>query len=191
MAKSTLNFSGDNKGNSFFFLLVELYAQNCVMSEMLAKIYAESSNQDFAKVNFQTWKHNIKAGWEWDTDRFGINFFAHPYSGTISFNMARSNGYNYWQSFPYALGGSLMWEYFGENTLPSYNDVINTPVNGAFLGEILYRISSNILDDRTRGMDRVLREIAAGIIDPGRGINRLLQGKTFRKTNKEIYQKEA
>jgi hypothetical protein len=41
-----------------------------------------------------------------------------------------------------------MWEYFGENTRPSFNDVINTPVNGAFFGEILYRLSSNILDDR-------------------------------------------
>jgi hypothetical protein len=84
----------------------------------------------------------------------------------------------------------LLWEYFGENTRPSYNDVINTPINGAFLGEVLYRLSSNILDDRTRGANRVFREIAAGLIDPMRGFNRLLQGKTFRHTNLEVYQKE-
>jgi len=69
-------------------------------------------------------------------------------------------------------------------------DIINTPVNGAFLGEILYRLSSNILDDRTRGANRVFREIAAGLVDPMRGINRLIQGKSFRRTNKEVYEKE-
>jgi hypothetical protein len=141
-------------------------------------------------VGFKSWGHNIKTGWEWDTDRFGINFIGHPYSGTLTFNAARSNGYTFWQSFPFAVGGSLMWEYLGENTLPSYNDIINTPVNGAFLGEIFYRISSNILDDRTRGTQRFFRELAAGLIDPARGFNRLLQGKSFRHTNKEVYQKE-
>ena len=142
------------------------------------------------EVGYSSWKYNIKMGWEWDTDRFGINFVGHPYSGTLTFNSARSNGYNYWQSFPFAVGGSLLWEYFGENTRPSYNDIINTPVSGAFLGEILYRISSNILDDRSRGGQRFVRELAAGIIDPARGFSRLVQGKTFRKTDKEVYQKE-
>ncbi|MDP9047302.1 MAG: DUF3943 domain-containing protein [Bacteroidota bacterium] len=79
---------------------------------------------------------------------------------------------------------------FGENTRPSYNDVINTPINGAFLGEIFYRVSSNILDDRATGGNRVFREIAAGLVDPVRGFNRLLQGKTFRHTTTEVYQKE-
>jgi hypothetical protein len=147
-------------------------------------------NADYARTGFATWKYNLVEEWEWDHDRFGINFIGHPYSGTLSFNAARSQGYNYFQSFPFALGGSLLWEYFGENTRPSYNDVINTPINGAFLGEVLYRLSSNILDDRTRGANRVFREIAAGLIDPMRGFNRLLQGKTFRHTNLEVYQKE-
>jgi len=146
-------------------------------------------NADYARIGFTTWKYNINKGWEWDKDRFGVNFLGHPYSGTLSFNAARSSGYSYFQSFPFSVAGSLMWEYFGENTRPSYNDIINTPVNGACLGEILYRLSSNLLDDRTRGTERVFREIAAGLIDPMRGFNRLLQGKTFRHTNKEVYAK--
>ncbi len=97
------------------------------------------------------------------------------YSGTLSYNAGRANGYNYYQSFAFAIGGSLMWEYFGENTRPSYNDIINTPIDGAFLGEVLCRLSSNILDDRTRGTERVFREIAGGLINPIRGFNRLLQ----------------
>jgi hypothetical protein len=147
-------------------------------------------NADYARTGIKTWNTNLTQGWEWDTDRFGVNFIGHPYSGTLSYNAGRSNGYNYYQSFCFAVGGSLMWEYFGENTKPSYNDIIYTPINGSFIGELLYRFSSNILDDRTRGGERVLREIAAGLVDPMRGVNRLIQGKSFRRTNKEVYEKE-
>ncbi|MDB5132837.1 MAG: hypothetical protein JWR02_2586 [Mucilaginibacter sp.] len=147
-------------------------------------------NADFSHIGPSTWKYNLNKGWEWDSDRFGINFVGHPYSGSMTYNAARSQGYNYWQSIPFAVGGSLMWEYFGENTRPSYNDIINTPINGAFLGEIFYRVSSNILDDRATGGNRVFREIAAGLVDPVRGLNRLLQGKSFRHTTTEVYQKE-
>ena len=147
-------------------------------------------NADYARIGFKSWNVNVSQGWEWDNDRFGVNFIGHPYSGTLSYNAGRSNGYNYYQSFCFALGGSLLWEYFGENTRPSYNDIIYTPINGTFFGEILYRLSSNILDDRTRGAERVFREIGAAIVDPMRGFNRLIQGKSFRRTNKEVYEKE-
>ncbi|HEY9000935.1 MAG TPA: DUF3943 domain-containing protein [Mucilaginibacter sp.] len=147
-------------------------------------------NEPYSRISLSTWKYNIQKGWEWDDDRFGINFVGHPYSGSLYFNAARSQGYNYLQSFPYAVAGSLMWEYFGENTRPSYNDVINTPVNGAFLGEVFYRVSSNILDDRVSGGNRAFREIVAGLIDPVRGLNRLLEGKSFRHTRTQVYQQE-
>jgi hypothetical protein len=145
---------------------------------------------DWAKVSPSDWKNNFKKGPEWDTDGFGINFIGHPHTGNFYFNTARSNGYSYWSSLPFAVEGSLLWEYFGENTRPSYNDLINTPISGAFLGEIFYRLSSNVLDDRTRGGQRVFREIVAGIINPTRAFSRLTSGKMFRVTNKEIYQKE-
>ncbi|GGK78568.1 hypothetical protein GCM10011405_28040 [Rufibacter glacialis] len=145
---------------------------------------------DYGYVSVDSWKRNLRSEPEWDTDEFGINFIGHPYQGTLYFNAARSQGYNYWQSLPFAVGGSLTWEYFGENTLPSYNDMIYTPLNGAALGEILYRLSSNILDDRTTGRERAVREVAAGLVNPVRGLNRLLQGKTFQVTNREVYEKE-
>ncbi len=147
--------------------------------------------KDYAiQVGLNSWKYNLKTGWDWDNNRFGTSFLIRPYSGSVFFNSARANGFNYWQSFSFAVGGTVVWEYFGANTLPSYNNMINTPVNGSFLGEITYRIGSNILDDRARGMQRVFRELAAAIINPVRGLNRLLQRKTFRKINREIYQKE-
>jgi hypothetical protein len=147
-------------------------------------------NYEWARISPSTWKYNIRKGWEWDNDRFGINFIGHPYSGSYYFNIARSNGYNFWQSFPFAVEGSLIWEYFGENTRPSINDIINTPISGAFLGEVMYRVSSNILDDRTSGGQRFFRELLAAIVDPPRALNRLTQGKMFRVTPTEVYQKE-
>ncbi len=145
---------------------------------------------DWPASSISDWKRNLKSGWEWDSDKFGINFIGHPHSGNYYFNVARSNGYSFWGSLPFAIEGSLVWEYFGENTRPSINDMINTPISGMLLGEILYRVSSNILDDRTRGAERVWREIFAGIINPSRALNRLTQGKMFRVTPKEVYQKE-
>ena len=135
-------------------------------------------------ISTKTWKYNLKHGWVWDDDHFGTNFIGHPHSGNIYFNVARSNGYSFWASLPFAIEGSLMWEYFGENTQPSKNDIVNTPISGMFLGEVLYRISSNILDDRARGINRFWRELIAGILDPPRALNRLTQGKMFRVTNK-------
>ena len=81
-------------------------------------------NESFSHIGPATWKYNLRKGWQWDDDRFGVNFVAHPYSGSLYFNAARSQGYNYVQSLPYTAAGSLMWEYFGENTRPSYNDII-------------------------------------------------------------------
>ncbi len=145
---------------------------------------------DYARVGFQSWNHNLKTGWEWDVDRFGMNFFFHPYSGAGYFNSALSSGYSYYQAIPFAIGGSLMYEYFGETTLPAINDVINTPISGAFFGEILYRLSSNILDDRATGKRRFFRELAAAAINPTRAFFRLTSGRVSRRTSKEIYQKE-
>ena len=147
-------------------------------------------NYEFSRVGFNSWNHNMKAGWEWDVDRFGMNYFFHPFSGGMYFNAARANGYNFFESVPFAFLGSLEWEYFGENTRPSYNDFINTPINGAFLGEIFYRLGSNILDDRTTGIDRFLREMAVAVITPTRFFSRLLHGALTRITPGEVYQKE-
>jgi hypothetical protein len=145
---------------------------------------------DWASSGPKDWKNNFKRGPEWDSDGFGINFIGHPHTGSFYFNTARTSGYSYWGSLPFAIEGSVVWEFLGENTRPSYNDMINTPLSGAFLGEVFYRLSSNILDDRTRGAERVWREILAGIVNPTRALNRLTQGKMFRVTTKEVYQKE-
>jgi hypothetical protein len=181
-----------NRKYSILIPFTEVIGDNVILSLIDSRIL----NLQFSKVDIASWQRNLNAGppwgpgWEWDQDRFGNNFLSHPIMGNFYFNNARCNGYNFWASAPFALVGSYMWKIFGENGTPEREDIVNTTADGILLGEILYRISSNILDDRTYGTNRFFRELLAGIIDPTRGINRLLQGKTFRHTNKEIYQKE-
>jgi hypothetical protein len=147
-------------------------------------------NASYSHISLTTWKNNLKYGWVWDNDRFAMNFYFHPMGGGYFYNCGRSSGYNFYESTIFAAGGSLMWEYFGENTSPSLDDIINTTGNSMIFGEALYRLSSYILDDRTTGVERVFREIFAGLINPARGLNRLIQGKSFRITAKEVSQKE-
>ena len=136
--------------------------------------------EDFAYIDMHTIRENFKSGFVWDNDNLDTNMFFHPYHGNLYFNAARSNGYNYWQSGLFALGGSAMWEFFMENEYPSTNDIIATPIGGMALGETLYRTSDLILDDRAVGAERWGREIAAFIVSPMRGLTRIIHGDAWR-----------
>ena len=137
-------------------------------------------NEDFARINGHTIKQNFKTGPVWDTDKFSTNLVAHPYHGSLYYNTARSNGLSFWQSMPFAAGGSLMWEFFMETEPPSINDMLATTMGGIELGEITFRLSDLFIDNRSRGAERVGRELLAGLISPMRGINRLLTGEAWR-----------
>lgn len=135
---------------------------------------------DWAYISFNTIKENFKHGFKWDNDNLGTNTFLHPYNGNLFFNAARSNGFNFWQSGLFALGGSAMWELFMECEYPSTNDIIATPIGGMAIGEVLYRASDAVLDDRLTGGARFEREAAAFILSPMRGINRLITGEAWK-----------
>ena len=134
----------------------------------------------FAYISWETIKENFKHGFEWDNDHLSTNMFAHPYNGSLFYNAGRSNGYNYWQSSLFAIGGSAMWEMFMEKEYPSTNDIIATPIGGAAIGEVLYRTSDLIIDDRATGAERFGREIAGFIISPMRGFTRLVTGRAWQ-----------
>ncbi|HEV7367131.1 MAG TPA: DUF3943 domain-containing protein [Gemmatimonadales bacterium] len=135
---------------------------------------------EWSNISPRTWADNLKFPWQWDNNKFNNNQFAHPYHGSLYFNTGRSNGYNFWQSAPWAFGGSLMWELFGEVWAPAPNDLANTTLGGITLGEMLFRFSSLTLDNQATGSNRVVREIGAGLINPVRGFNRLVRGETGR-----------
>lgn len=137
----------------------------------------------YAYISFETIKENFKHGFEWDNDHLNTNMFAHPYNGSLFFNAGRSNGFNFWQSELFAISGSAMWELFMECEYPSTNDIIATPVGGAALGEVFYRTSDMILDNRTAGGERLGREVASFIISPMRGITRIITGEAWKKSH--------
>lgn len=135
----------------------------------------------YAYISWETIKENFKHGFEWDNDHLNTNMFAHPYNGSIFYNAGRSNGFNYWQSELFAIGGSAMWELFMEREYPSTNDIIATPIGGAALGEVFYRASDLVLNDRATGGERLGREVAAFVLDPMRGITRIVSGQAWKK----------
>lgn len=135
---------------------------------------------DYAYISLHSIKENFKHGFIWDNDHMGTNMFLHPYNGSLFFNAARSNGFNYWKSGLFALGGSAMWELFMEREYPSTNDIIATPIGGMAIGEVCYRMSDIVLDDRATGSERGLREAAAFVISPMRGLTRIINGDAWR-----------
>lgn len=147
------------------------------------------TNRNWPNINLNSVKRNFQTGFKWDPDGYIGNQFAHPYHGGMYFSAARANGLGFWESAPYALGGSLMWEYFMESVPPSYNDIVNTPVTGILLGEISFRVSNLILDESTNGFERLFRESGAFVINPMHGLNRLIKGDTW-KNGKSFKQKE-
>ncbi len=144
------------------------------------------TKEGWANISIESAKNNLKYGFTWDNDGFAMNQFYHPYHGASYFNSARSNGLSFWESAPYTLGGSLMWEYFMEIERPSYNDLINTTVSGITLGEITYRVSNLIIDESTTGLNRTVRELTAFLINPMHGFNRLIRGRIWKKGSKPI-----
>ena len=137
----------------------------------------------WANISLRTIQKNFETGPVWDNDYFMMNCIAHPFHGSMYFNFARSSGLSFWESVPLALGGSSMWEAFMEKDPPSFNDLIFTTVGGTYLGETLFRISSRILDNRARGLERAGRELLSFVLNPAGGLTRLLSGQMFRYQN--------
>jgi hypothetical protein len=128
------------------------------------------------RIGFNSWRENLANGFEWDDNNFTTNQFAHPYHGSLYFNAARANGYDFWESIPWTFMGSWTWEYLFEVHHPSMNDWIATSVGGFTLGEMLHRLSMTVRDNTARGSARNLREVGGMVINPMGGLNRIFNG---------------
>jgi hypothetical protein len=135
--------------------------------------------EDLYRTNANTfWQHLTDSKWVVDNDQFSVNQFLHPYSGSIYYGLARSAGLNFWESFLYSTAGSFLWEMGGETTPPSINDMIATSIGGTFLGEPFFRMASLLLET-DEGKPGFWRELAAAVISPPTGFNRLVFGDRF------------
>ena len=142
------------------------------------------TNQDFAQTTLNTWGQNSKNGFVWDNDQFSTNLFMHPYHGNLYFNSARAQGLNFWESAPYAMIGSLEWEFLGEIEPPALNDLIATTFGGICIGEITNRISKIFLNDSKRGWPRFWRELGATIFNPMGQLKRFATGDAWTVRSK-------
>ena len=132
---------------------------------------------EWATIGPDVWWTNLQNPWQWDNNAFLNNQFSHPYHGSLYYNVARTNGFNFWESSLWSFGGSFMWEVMGEQWAPAPNDLLNTGMGGITLGEMLFRVSSLVLDNTATGFERTMREIGGFALDPVRGFNRLLDGQ--------------
>jgi opacity protein-like surface antigen len=135
-------------------------------------------NGNFNQTSPRSWWRNLTDGFTYDDNDFRTNQFIHSYNGNVYFNSARSNGLAFWTSAGYAAFGAFMWEFAGETHPMSYNDLISTTVGGITMGEMTYRLSSEILDNRATGGKRFFKEFSSFIVDPIRGLNRLISGRS-------------
>jgi Domain of unknown function (DUF3943) len=148
-----------------------------------------SAGERWPFIGFQSIWTNIQSGWNYDGDNFTTNMFAHPFGGNLFFNSGRTNGYNFWESSAFALTGSFIWETFMETNRPAINDWVNTGMNGAAFGEILYRLSTMVTDNTARGSHRVWTEVAGGIFNPVRFFTRLVTGELSRVFPNPVWRK--
>jgi hypothetical protein len=139
--------------------------------------YIMEPDGDGFKVTWESIEENLIAGMEWDDNTFNANNWRHPYQGAMYFNAARANGYDFYQSSAFSFAGAWLWEYTGEAHHPSYNDWVNTAVGGIIFGEALWRLSDMVVDNKAVGGGRVGREIGVFLINPIRGVNRLITGE--------------
>jgi hypothetical protein len=146
-------------------------------------------SDDYSTDVDSVWK-NLKSSTVIDKDPFSVNQLGHPYQGSIYYGFARSAGLNYWQSALYTLGGSILWETFGETTPPSLNDHIASGIAGTFLGETFFRMSSLVLEGGGESPG-FWRELGAAVLSPPTGFNRLVFGDRFKPVfpsrNPEIF----
>lgn len=139
------------------------------------------AKKPFANISLATMKRNIDTGFIWDVDEFPTNLVAHPYQGGLSFAASRAWGLTYLESLPYSFAGSFLWEMFLENEPASINDLITTSIGGMAYGEVMHRVSSQVLNNRAKGVNRVVRELGGFLIDPTRGVQRLVTGEMWKQ----------
>lgn len=184
--KPVLNW-GVGEGRSYWVPVADIVLFDVLLNQFNRQ-FSGTSEYD---SDFSSLKDNLQGNWVYDSDRFDINQFGHPYQGGMYHGFARSAGLGYWEASAYTLVGSAVWELAGETTSPSINDQITTGFAGSFLGEPLFRMASLLLESGEGGPPGLWRELGAAAMSPSTGFNRLAYGNrfdgVFRSNNPAAY----
>lgn len=141
------------------------------------------NQSDYGMISLDSMETNLFGSWVWDQDEFSVNHLGHPYQGAIYYSAARSAGSEPWASLLATSFGSLTWELFMETETPSKNDLIVTTLGGASLGEMMYRLSCNLLYDSHGKIEKpgFIRIAGATILSPTTSLNNSLLGSSFHE----------
>ena len=124
------------------------------------------TDREWARVNSHSLRTNLTDGWVWDGLSYGVSLL-------------------------YPLAGSFTWEIFCETNRPATNDLLSTGIGGAAIGEVTHRASDIFFDNSKRGINRMLREFIGTMLNPVRGLHRILSGEMFRVNRLHPGKKEA
>jgi len=134
-----------------------------------------------------SWWAHVSKGPVMDADDAFMNRIAHPYAGSIYYMSARGAGF----SAPYSLlctfvASTFFWEYGIEAfmEIPSLQDLIITPTQGALLGEVFYLTKRAIVANDYKIFDsQLLGCTAAFLVDPVNELTDYLTGGHYSKQN--------
>ena len=134
---------------------------------------------------FKRWKENVQAGPVWDDDGWFLNWVSHPWAGAVYYMSARGSGFKRWESFLYSnVMSTFFWEYgveaFAE--VPSWQDLIVTPILGSLLGEFFFIWKGKIIQNERKVLNsKFLGGTSLLIMDP---FNELLDVFGYKTQNK-------
>jgi hypothetical protein len=158
--------------------------ENLGVNILINRYDADIRNAHWAKVTPKNWITNLQTGFKTDYDHFSTNWFGHPLHGSLFYNAARNNGYNYWQSVPFTIAGSMMWEYFGETYSASEIDLFTTSFGGTYLGEMTHRLAKTL---KYKIKNPALRFVATTLLNPMAKINGLFYKDSLDNDNVTFY----
>jgi len=103
------------------------------------------SDEQKDEFSFDKYKNNVRHA-VWDSDQWDINYIMHPYWGSAYYVRARERGYDENAAFWYSAALSASFEFGFEAFFeePSLQDIIVTPVAGAFLGMYFMKLRKEI-----------------------------------------------
>lgn len=124
-------------------------------------------------------KKLLGQGFEFDLNGLNTNFVGHPTGGSMYYIMARSNQLSIAESEAFAIGGSLLWELFGEvREYMSINDSIVTPLAGMAIAEPVTQLGAFF----DRSSPTLTNRILGTFFAPIKTLNDLLDGRTLARS---------